>query len=89
MSNSIVRSQAPTREFDAFVHDCAIAHLQLKSPEPKDLFLRRLWSAAEFDWHRQTGEVQQLLDAAGKPHSGAYAYVQMIETALNAISPQA
>ncbi|CAE6823504.1 hypothetical protein R70006_06321 [Paraburkholderia domus] len=75
----------PSREFDAFVHDLTRAHLEATRKDPADVFERKLWSAAEFDWHRQTGEVKQMLDAGGLPRGEVDAYARMIKIAVNAI----
>ncbi|TES99581.1 hypothetical protein [Burkholderia cepacia] len=74
-----------SREFDAFVHDFSLAQKQSKKPASLEDVQRQLWSSAEFDWHRQTGEVRKLTDTRGKPHGDAGSYARLIEIASNAI----
>ncbi|MBN3744813.1 hypothetical protein G3N96_05100 [Burkholderia sp. Se-20373] len=83
VATNALRPWAPaSREFDAFVHDFCLVQMQSKKPASLEDIQRQLWSAAEFDWHRQTGEIRKL---RGNPHGDAGSYARLIEIASNAI----
>jgi len=71
----------PTEEFVAFVQSSVEIQLQRRQPVSADLFTKDLWSAAEFDSHRQTGERANLIDGAGVPKPDAQAYGELIKCA--------
>ncbi|NIF40105.1 hypothetical protein F3J14_04155 [Burkholderia sp. Tr-862] len=86
VATNALRPWAPaSREFDAFVHDFCLVQMKAKKPASLEDIQRQLWSAAEFDWHRQTGEVRKLTDARGNPHGDAGTYAHLIDIALNAM----
>ena len=72
---------SPTKEFEAYLQSFVLAQIEASHPDPADVFARTLWSAAEYDWFRQTGTQKRLIDAGGLPAEDAASYAHLIKVA--------
>ncbi|PUA20454.1 hypothetical protein [Glaciimonas sp. PCH181] len=72
----------PSKKFEAYVMACGMARLGPEVQEPMDVFMRRLWNAAEFDWFNQTRQKKYLLDGLDHAIDEAAVYRELIQIAI-------
>jgi hypothetical protein len=71
----------PSKEFVAYAQASVQQDAQRPYKDPSDVFERKLWSAAGFDWYLQAGQFVHLVDDGGLPKVEACAYKSLIDVA--------
>ncbi|MFZ6774584.1 hypothetical protein ACO0LB_17915 [Undibacterium sp. SXout7W] len=74
----------PSLEFKKFLSACVYKALDEKNPVPNDIFEKKLWASAEFDWFNQSGQIFALINEDGLAIETAALYRDDIELTIAA-----